>query len=368
LYCGSAYHFLEKFLLKNKNKPTTSSHLSNPKPNTSPRARISDQPDVKLPIFEFNHNVSNISTKTKILLDSSSQLSLMDIEFVKENNIPYTTDTIYTPHILTLESEVINLFLVKPTQSQSHTKIITAKQNLIYSIFHPTVLYWAQTGYPFIIKSLIILLKKSSFSEINANELPPYRPYDCNINLLPDTQLFYGSIYPLTEKESIALKEFINDIVIFSSSAYTAKSFMNTIFRLHDLPNEILSDRGTQSTSKFWTGLCKILNISMKLSSPFHYQTNGLTERVNSVIEQFLRCYSNFKGSNWNDHLFLAEFCYNSIAQESLRNSSFYANYGHNSRFSPLIPNISDAHLVEEFEKKNFIRTFQTILRKSRFS
>ena len=93
MYCGSAAHFLEKCPLKNKNKPTSSSHLSNPKPNTSLRTRISDKPDVKLPIFEFNLNVSNFSIKTKILLDSDSQLSLMDIEFVKENNIPYTTVT-----------------------------------------------------------------------------------------------------------------------------------------------------------------------------------------------------------------------------------------------------------------------------------
>jgi len=69
------------------------------------------------------------------------------------------------------------------------------------------------------------------------------------------------------------------------SSEDTAKAFMINIFRLHGLPNEILSDRGTQFTSKFWTSICKTLKISMKLSSPFHHQTNSLTERVNSVVE-----------------------------------------------------------------------------------
>jgi len=57
-------HSFEKCPLKNKNKRTTSSHLSNPKPNTSPRPKISDQPDVKHLIFEFNYNASYISTKT----------------------------------------------------------------------------------------------------------------------------------------------------------------------------------------------------------------------------------------------------------------------------------------------------------------
>ena len=119
------------------------------------------------------------------------------------------------------------------------------------------------------------------------------------------------------------------------SSEDTAKAFMINIFRLHGLPNEILSDRGTQFTSKFWTSICKTLKISMKLSSPFQHQTNGLTERVNSVVEQLLRCYSNFKGSNWQNNLYLAEFCYNNIIQESLKNSPFYANYGLQSSFFP---------------------------------
>ncbi len=133
------------------------------------------------------------------------------------------------------------------------------------------------------------------------------------------------------------------------SSEDTANAFMLHIFRLHGLPNEILTDRGTQFTSKFWTAICATLKISMKLSSPFHHQTNGLTERVNSVVEQFLRCYSNFKGSNWQNYLFLAEFCYNNSVQESLKYSPFYANYGYNPRFSPAVPSTTDVPRAEEF-------------------
>ncbi len=133
------------------------------------------------------------------------------------------------------------------------------------------------------------------------------------------------------------------------SAEDTANAFMKNIFKLHGLPSDILSDRGTQFTSKFWTAICESFKIVMKLSSPFHHQTNGLTERVNSVIEQFLRCYANFKGSNWNDYLFFAEFCYNNTVQESLQKSPFYANYGYNPRFSPAIPSTTDVPRAEEF-------------------
>ena len=48
---------------------------------------------------------------------------------------------------------------------------------------------------------------------IYANELPPHRPYDCEIKLMPNTVLFYGLIYPLTEKESTTLKEYIEEML-----------------------------------------------------------------------------------------------------------------------------------------------------------
>ena len=90
-YCGSANHSLDHCPLVNRNKASSSSsHITNLEPKTIPR--ISDQPDVKLPIFEFSLNISNISTKTKILLDCGSQLYLMDVYFTKENNIPYSSE------------------------------------------------------------------------------------------------------------------------------------------------------------------------------------------------------------------------------------------------------------------------------------
>jgi len=73
----------------------------------------------------------------------------------------------------------------------------------------------------------------------------------------------------------------------------TASVFMKTIFRLHGLPDGIISDRGTQFTSKFLIVICNALNNKMKFSTLFQYQTNSLTERVNSIVEQYLRCFTN---------------------------------------------------------------------------
>ena len=141
------------------------------------------------------------------------------------------------------------------------------------------------------------------------------------------------------------------------SATDTASAFMNNIFRFHGLPSEIISDRGTQFTSKFWKAICSSLKITLNLASPFHHQTNGLTERVNSVIEQYLRCYASFKGTDWFKFLYLAEFSYNNAVQDSIKLSPFFANYGFNPRHSPEIPSNTDVPRADEFTRDFAILT-----------
>ena len=90
-----------------------------------------------------------------------------------------------------------------------------------------------------------------------------------------------------------------------------ARLFLENVYKYHGLPDDIISDRGTQFTSKFWQSLFKILQVKIKLSSAYHPQTDGQTERVNQVLEQFLRCSINYHQDNWVDLLPIAEFAYN---------------------------------------------------------
>jgi len=136
------------------------------------------------------------------------------------------------------------------------------------------------------------------------------------------------------------------------TSTETASIFIMNIFRLHGLPSEIISDRGTQFTSKFWQALCKALSVDIKFSSPFHHQTNGQTERVNSVVEQYLRCFSNFKGNDWSKYIALAEFSYNNAVQDSTNKSPFFLNYGFNPRHSPIVPDQINVPRAQEYSKE----------------
>ena len=64
-----------------------------------------------------------------------------------------------------------------------------------------------------------------------------------------------------------------------------AELFIREVFRLHGLPQTVTSDRGPQFVAAFWKCLCKRLDIQPRLSSPYHPQTDGQTERLNAVME-----------------------------------------------------------------------------------
>ena len=66
------------------------------------------------------------------------------------------------------------------------------------------------------------------------------------------------------------------------------------VFRIHGLPKTIISDGGPQFVAKFWKVFCGFLKIDVLLSTPFHPETDGQTERFNAVLEQYLCSYINY--------------------------------------------------------------------------
>lgn len=108
-----------------------------------------------------------------------------------------------------------------------------------------------------------------------------------------------------------------------------ADLFTRQVLRLHGLPKTIISDRGPQFISAFWTKLCSRLKIDRRLSTAFHPQTDGQTERLNAVLEQYLRCYVDYTQDDWNEWIALAEFATNNHASETTGISPFFANYGY---------------------------------------
>jgi hypothetical protein len=107
-----------------------------------------------------------------------------------------------------------------------------------------------------------------------------------------------------------------------------ADLFCDRVFRYHGLPESIVSDRGPQFASRFWKHLCQCLKIDPRLSTAFHPETDGQTERMNAIMEQHLRAYVSYLQDDWTDYLFLAEFAGNNQVSDTTSVSPFFANHG----------------------------------------
>lgn len=105
--------------------------------------------------------------------------------------------------------------------------------------------------------------------------------------------------------------------------------FLRHVTAQHGMPDELVTDRDKLFTSNFWKSLMAQLGPKLRLSTAYHPQSDGQTERTNQTLEQYLRCYVNHPQNDWVKLLPLAQFAYNSAPSESTRTSPFYANYGY---------------------------------------
>ena len=103
-------------------------------------------------------------------------------------------------------------------------------------------------------------------------------------------------------------------------------------WKIHGLPDTIVSDRGSAFISQFWGQLMKRLRIARKLSTAYHPQTDGQTERSNQDLEAYLRRYVNYAQDNWVEWLPIAEFQVNDTVNASTGLTPFFADLGFHPR------------------------------------
>ena len=107
------------------------------------------------------------------------------------------------------------------------------------------------------------------------------------------------------------------------------QAFIEWVWREEGYPSTIVSDRGTQFTSHFWTRLCQRIGTKPKLSTAFHPETDGQSENANAALKQYLRAYVSYYQDNWVDFLPIAEFEANSDRSASTGVSPFMATKGY---------------------------------------
>lgn len=111
---------------------------------------------------------------------------------------------------------------------------------------------------------------------------------DFVVELSPSGKEGYRNIMVVTDRLT-KLRHYVACVEIDATS--TAKYFLRHVWKLHGLPDTIVSDRGTQFTSIFWKRLCDRLQIKRTLSSAFHPETDGQSENSNQIMEPYIRIF-----------------------------------------------------------------------------
>jgi len=102
-----------------------------------------------------------------------------------------------------------------------------------------------------------------------------------------------------------------------TSAEKLARLFRDNVWKLHGLPESIISDREPQFAAGLMKELNGMLGIKSKLSTAFHPQTDRQTDRVNQELEQYLRMFIDHRQEQWPEWLGTAEFAYNNKAHSS---------------------------------------------------
>lgn len=112
------------------------------------------------------------------------------------------------------------------------------------------------------------------------------------------------------------------------TSKSVAKTFINTVVKLHGMPKSIVSNIDRIFTSRFWQHLFELQGTTLAMSSSYHPQTDGQSEAVNKSLELYLRCFTFDNPKAWTKALTWEELWYNSSLHTSIGMTPFKALYG----------------------------------------
>jgi len=163
---------------------------------------------------------------------------------------------------------------------------------------------------------------------------------------LPESNGFNAILVIVDRFSKMILLVAIRDTL---TSFQTAEIYRDHVWSKHRLPKKVISDRGPQFAAQFMKDLHKLIKVEMNLSTAFHPQTDGQTERINQEVEQYLRLFINHRQTDWNNWLSCAEFSYNDKVHSSTGFSPFFVNYGRHPKKGINFPKEVKSQSATEF-------------------
>lgn len=121
-----------------------------------------------------------------------------------------------------------------------------------------------------------------------------------------------------------------------TDTEYIAQKLVQHVIAYHGFPTAITSDRGSQFVGELWARTCTLLGINRRLSTAYHPQTDGQTERMNAVVESYIRNFCNFAQDNWMEILPMAQLAISNQTAASTGFSPFFLDHGFHLETLPL--------------------------------
>ncbi|WVZ17603.1 hypothetical protein V8G54_010585 [Vigna mungo] len=152
------------------------------------------------------------------------------------------------------------------------------------------------------------------------------------------------------------------------SASKVADLFVHMICKLHGLPKSLISDRDHVFLSQFWQELFRLSGTELQMSTAYHPQSDGQTEVINKILQQYLRCFVHHKPSLWGKFLPWAEWCFNTTINTSIKMTPFEVVYGHPPPSIPQGLSFDTSNTTVQFElqsRAGIIRKLNNNLQKA---
>uniref|UniRef100_A0A8C1UTM1 Gypsy retrotransposon integrase-like protein 1 n=1 Tax=Cyprinus carpio TaxID=7962 RepID=A0A8C1UTM1_CYPCA len=197
----------------------------------------------------------------------------------------------------------------------------------------------------------------------NPKELPPgllqplpipQRPWShLSIDFVTDLPLSHGftTILVIIDRFSKSCRLF--PLKGLPTAMETAQAMFHHVFRNYGIPEDIVSDRGTQFTSQVWRAFCKQLDINVSLTSGYHPQANGQVERLNQELGRYLRSYCSREQHRWSEFLPWAEYAQNSLTHSSTGLTPFQCVLGYQPPMFPWSGEPSSVPAVDDWIRRS---------------
>nr|GEU75959.1 reverse transcriptase domain-containing protein [Tanacetum cinerariifolium] len=164
------------------------------------------------------------------------------------------------------------------------------------------------------------------------------------ISKLPKTSNEHDTIWVIVDRLTKSA-HFIPTKATDSMETLT-RLYIKEIISRHGMPISIISDRGSHFTSRFWQSLQNALGTQLDISTAYHPETDGQSERTIQTLKDMLRARVIDFGKGWEKHLPLVEFSYNNSYHASIKAAPFKALYGRKCRSPVCWAKVGDVQLT----------------------